>query len=168
MLRTSIQACGTATTTLAWPKPSGVSISTASSASAICSRTRSSPVMPRCAVPLASWLTISEADRKATSTSGHAGERAAIIAGAAGLGEDEAGAGEERGGVLLQAPLGGNGQDERGIGHQGLPTMRSSQKEQPTAGIGASAPEMLEQPVVAAAAHDRACRRCGAGPAPRR
>ena len=71
---------------------------------------------------------------------GHAGERAAIIAGAAGLGEDEAGAGEERGGVLLQAPLGGNGQDERRIGHQGLPTMRSSQKEQPTAGIGASAP----------------------------
>ena len=59
---------------------------------------------------------------------------------AARLGEDEPGASEERGRVLLQASLGGNGQDERGIGHQGLPTMRSSQKEQPTAGIGASAP----------------------------
>src|SRR3712207_7584031 len=36
-------ACGTATTTLAWPKPSGARNSTAASASATASRTRSSP-----------------------------------------------------------------------------------------------------------------------------
>ena len=140
MLRTSIQACGTATTTLAWPKPSGVSSSTAASASGICSRTRSSPVMPRWAVPLAELAHDLGGREKGDLHVGHALERAAIIARPARLGEDEAGAGEERGRVLLQAPLGGNGQDEGSIGHQGLPTMRSSQKEQPTAGIGASAP----------------------------
>ena len=63
MVRTSIQACGTATTTLASPKPS-LSISTTRvSASGIISRTRSSPVTPRCTAPCASCVVISEADR---------------------------------------------------------------------------------------------------------
>ena len=59
-----------------------------------------------------------------------AGDRAAIVAGAAPLGELEAGAGEERRGSLLQSPLGGDGEDERrfravaGIGpHQRSPVL---------------------------------------------
>ena len=63
MVRTSIQACGTATTTLALPKPSGVSSSTAPSQSGIVSRIRSSPVTPRWTAPAASCATISEAER---------------------------------------------------------------------------------------------------------
>ena len=45
-------------------------------------------------------------------------------------------AAKKGGGVLLEAALGRDGQDEGRVGHQGLPTMRSSQKEQPTAGTG--------------------------------
>ena len=63
MARTSIQAWGTATTTVALPKPSGVSSSTCPWASGSVSRIRSSPVMPRWAAPDASWLAISEAER---------------------------------------------------------------------------------------------------------
>ena len=63
MARTSIQACGTATTTVACPKPSGVSSSTWPRASGSDSRIRSSPVMPRWAAPLASCAAISEAER---------------------------------------------------------------------------------------------------------
>ena len=70
MVATSIQACGTATTTLAWPKPSGVTIATRESASGIDSRTRSSPVTPKCTEPQAISRAISEADRYATSTPG--------------------------------------------------------------------------------------------------
>src|SRR2546421_299055 len=51
MLRTSIQACGTATTTLAKPKPSPSITTTRLAMSAIVSRNRSSPVMPRWTVP---------------------------------------------------------------------------------------------------------------------
>ena len=113
MVRTSIQACGTATTTLAWPKPSGVSRLTRSSARAMVSRTRSSPVTPRWAAPAASWPAISEAERKSDLDVGHAGERAAIVAGAALLHEAQAGAAEEGGGVLLQPALGGDGEEQR-------------------------------------------------------
>ncbi len=63
MVRTSIQACGTATTTVAKPKPSPSISTTLLSASGICSRTRSSPVTPRCTAPAASCAVISEADR---------------------------------------------------------------------------------------------------------
>src|SRR5260370_1412826 len=51
MVRTSIQACGTATTTLALPKPRLSIKSTRLSASAMLSRTRHSPVTPRCTAP---------------------------------------------------------------------------------------------------------------------
>ena len=63
MLRTSIQACGTATTTLAEPKPSPSIITTRRAKSGIISRSRSSPVTPRCTVPCASWPAISDAER---------------------------------------------------------------------------------------------------------
>ena len=63
MLRTSIQACGTATTTLAKPKPSPSIITTRLSMSAIVSRSRSSPVTPRWIAPCASAPAISEAER---------------------------------------------------------------------------------------------------------
>ena len=70
MWRTSIQAAGTATTTSAWPKPQGRRKVTRSSQSAMVSRSRSSPVMPRCAAPfLRSWA-ISDDDTKLTSTPG--------------------------------------------------------------------------------------------------
>lgn len=63
MSRTSIQACGTATTTVALPKPSGVSSSTWPRTSGRVSRIRSSPVTPRWAAPEASCAAISEAER---------------------------------------------------------------------------------------------------------
>ena len=63
MVRTSIQACGTATTTFASPKPS-LSISTTRfSASGMVSRIWSSPVTPKCTPPCASCAVMSEAER---------------------------------------------------------------------------------------------------------
>jgi hypothetical protein len=63
MVRTSIQACGTATTTFASPKPS-LSISTTRvSASVNASRIWSSPVTPKCTAPRPNWVVMSEADR---------------------------------------------------------------------------------------------------------
>ena len=47
MVRTSIQACGTATTTLAKPKPSPSISTTLAVGVGIISRTRSSPVTPK-------------------------------------------------------------------------------------------------------------------------
>ena len=70
----------------------------------------------------------------------HSLERAAIIECAATLREDEARPGKERRGVLLKAPLRGDGQNERGIGHRAFSTIRSSQNEQPTAAIVVLAP----------------------------
>ena len=65
---TSIQACGMATTTLAWPKPSGVKSSTLRSASAMRLAHQilaGDAEMSRAGGEL---LTISEAERKAIST----------------------------------------------------------------------------------------------------
>src|ERR1700742_4244685 len=59
----AIQACGTATTTLALPKPRLSINATRLSASTMLSRTRSSPVMPRCTAPRASCEAISLAER---------------------------------------------------------------------------------------------------------
>ena len=70
MVLTSIHAWGAATTTSAWPKPSFASISILVSAAGIFSRTRSSPVTPRCAAPAARCWVISPAERNATSTPG--------------------------------------------------------------------------------------------------
>ena len=59
MVRTSIQVLGAATTTLAWPKPSGLKSSNRASTFGAFSRSKSSPATPKCAAPAASWLTIS-------------------------------------------------------------------------------------------------------------
>src|SRR2546423_891103 len=91
MLRTSIQACGTATTTSAPPKPS-LSISiTRASTSGIISRTRSSPEMPGDAV-----LRIVQLEN-------HAGvivEAAPIGGGEADAPDIDAAGGEETGAAL--------------------------------------------------------------------
>ena len=62
MLRTSIHACGTATTTLRKAKAEPVDQHTRSSAFGIISRKKSSPVTPRWIEPCARWLAISEAE----------------------------------------------------------------------------------------------------------
>ncbi len=76
------------------------------------------------------------------------GNGAAIVTGAAGLGQVQAGAREEVFGVFLQAALGGNGENER-RGHDALPATEvagpdlvsaSIQIAKPTAGIGSGAP----------------------------
>ena len=83
------------------------------------------------------------------------GDRAAIVAGAAPLGELEAGAGEERRRSLLQSPLGGDGEDERRFSavarigaHQRSPPFasRSSVIAAPTAGMSAPAPSRRASP----------------------
>src|SRR3954449_13425000 len=51
MVRTSIQACGTATTTLALPKPSGSISKTRRAGSRMLLRARISPVKARCTAP---------------------------------------------------------------------------------------------------------------------
>ena len=71
MVSTSIHTDGTATTTSAWPKPSGVTRWIASARSAGSDRvswTRSRPVTPKCTLPATISRAISEADRKAIST----------------------------------------------------------------------------------------------------
>ncbi len=73
MLRTSIQARGTATTTSALPKPSGARNVTRRSASGTASRSKSSPATPRWACPSAKAPTISAAGRKAISRLGNPG-----------------------------------------------------------------------------------------------
>ena len=113
MLRTSIQACGTATTTLAKPKPSPSISTTRCSASGIISRTRSSPVTPRWTAPCASCVGDFGGREIRDLDAGQAGDRAAIVAGAARLDQLQAGAREERLGVLLQPALGGHGEDQR-------------------------------------------------------
>jgi hypothetical protein len=71
----------------------------------------------------------------------HACEGGAILPRSARLGESETRAREERRRVLLQAALGGHGDDERRVAHAGSPApTRSIQTEQPTAGTGDSAP----------------------------
>ena len=70
-----------------------------------------------------------------------AGEAAAILPPAALL-DGQAGAREQRLGLLLQAALGGERQDERAA-HAPCPAAaRSSRMVKPTAGIGLSAPSM--------------------------
>src|ERR1700692_4445285 len=102
MVRTSIQALGAATTTLAWPKPSGLKSSSRASTSGTFSRSRSSPATPKCAAPAASWpedlarRDIGDLDAR------QPGDGAAIVARSPPLDEFEPGAGEERGGGLLQ------------------------------------------------------------------
>ena len=107
MLRTSIQACGTATTTLAKPKPSPVISTTRSSDCGIISRSRSSPVTPRCAAP---WFELRGdfgggeiGDLDAVE----AGDGAAIIARAARLDEFEPGAREKASAFCCSRPFDG-------------------------------------------------------------
>ena len=110
MVRTSIQACGTATTTLAKPKPSP-SIST----------TRLFDVRDHLAHQiLAGHAEVHGAGRELAGDFGRRqigdfdavkpGDGAAIVARAARLDQSEAGAREERFRVFLQAALGRNGE----------------------------------------------------------
>ena len=144
MPRTSIQACGTATTTLAKPKPSASIITTRLSMSAIVSRSKSSPVTPRWIVPCASAPAISRGREISDLDAGQARDRAAIVARAARLDQRQAGAGEERLGVLLQPALGRHGDDERRA-HAAPPppATRSIQTAKPTAGIGVLLPSRV-------------------------
>ena len=86
---------------------------------------------------------------------GHAGERAAIVARAARLREDEPGAGEEGGGVLLQPALDGTA---RTSGPRRLMApLRDDAVEPERAADGRDrlgAPRCCSRPVVAAAADD--------------
>ena len=114
MLRTSIQACGTATTTLAKPKPSPVMHDDA-------------PVRLRDHLAHQILAGDAEMHRALAELRGDFGggqigdldaveacDGAAIVAGAARLDEFEAGAGEEAFGVLLQPALRRHGENERG------------------------------------------------------
>ncbi len=125
MVRTSIHACGTATMTLAWPKPSGARSSHFESASGMLSRTRSSPVTPRCAVPAARCVTISDVETKATSTLSRPAILAPVIAGATALHELQSGARKERGRILLQtAPWRGQRERAGGSSRRSSPPIR--------------------------------------------
>ena len=141
MVRTSIQACGTATTTLASPKPS-FSIST----------TRLSHVGIRFAdLVLAGHAEMHRADAELRGDvrggeigdldARHSGDGAAVFARAARLDELQARAREEAFRVLLQAALRRDGENERRA-HGSVPIAfrRSIHTEKPTAGIGAAAP----------------------------
>ena len=87
---------------------------------------------------------------------GEAGDRAAIIARAAPLHEFEARAGEEGGGVLLQPPLRGNREDQRGgRGHLSAPGAAIDKIAAPTAGMACARAEPAREAVVAAAADRR-------------
>ena len=88
---------------------------------------------------------------------------AAIFALPPGFGERKPRPGEEGLGVLLQPPLGGNG-DDKGSAHRLPPCAfgarpifvnASTQIEKPTAGIGAAEPSWVIEPVIAAARHQR-------------
>ena len=94
MVETSIQYCGTATTTSAKPKPSGLIRCMRPSSSGAASRSRSSPVMPRCTSPASSDAAISAADSSITSMSGKPAKRGAIAARARRLLQRHAGIGE--------------------------------------------------------------------------
>ncbi len=92
----------------------------------------------------------------------HAGDAAAIVARAAALDQRQAGAREEREGVLLQPALGGHGEGERRIGRHGRCAhercLRGKTVEPdgaPDGGDGTGRAKGLQQPVVAAAADDR-------------
>ena len=81
------------------------------------------------------------------------GDGAAIVARAATLHEFKPGASEERGGRLLQSPLGGDGEDERPFGaiaggHQRSPPFMSRSRviAAPTAGMSSFAPRRLASP----------------------
>ncbi|MNT81700.1 hypothetical protein D3C72_2213200 [compost metagenome] len=67
---TSIQASGTATTTSALPKPSGLTMETEAGPLSLVSWIRSRPVTPKSMVPRISSRAISEAGKKRTVTSG--------------------------------------------------------------------------------------------------
>ena len=86
---------------------------TLSSASGIISRTRSSPVTPRCTAPAASWLRDFRCRKVGDFDAVETGDRAAIVARAARLDELEPGAREERLGILLQPPFCRDGENER-------------------------------------------------------
>ena len=168
-MRTSIQACGTATTTLAWPKPSGVSSSTASSASGDL---------------LADQVLAGDAEMRgaggelADDLGGrqeqhldvrHARERAAIVARAARCEKTRPARAKNAAAFSCRRPFEGTARIR--AAHRSCAassTMRSSQNEQPTAGIGPLGAEVLQQPIVAAAADDGLAVARGADPAPRR
>ena len=82
------------------------------------------------------------------------GDGAAIVAGAARLGQRQSGAGEEGFGLFLQPALRGNGENEW-RGHDALPlaaglrpacVKHSTQIENPTAGIGVAEPSWVISP----------------------
>ena len=111
-MRTSIQACGTATTTLALPKPSGGQ--ELELAVGRLDRLAHQVLAGDAHVRVAGG---EQPDDLGGRDEGHfhavdAVERAAIIAGAAPLHQPQPGAGEEGGGVLLEPALGGYGKDE--------------------------------------------------------
>ena len=86
---------------------------------------------------------------------GQAGDRAAIVAGAAALDKLKAGAGEERRRGLLQSPLGGDGEDERRLSavagpgaHQRFSPFASRSRviAAPTAGMSSALPRRRASP----------------------
>ena len=123
MVRTSIQACGTATTTLALPKPRLSISSTRLSASGNAFAQQifaGDAEMHHAARQLRGDLARGEiGDLDIVE----AGDGAAIVARAARLCQRQPGAREKRLGVFLQAALGGNGENEGG-GHAALPCAR--------------------------------------------
>ena len=74
------------------------------------------------------------------------GDRAAIVARAARLHQCQSGAREECLGVLLQAAFGRHRDDKRAHEAPPISASRSTQTENPTAGIGAAAPSRVSRP----------------------
>ena len=153
MVRTSIQALGAATTTLAWPKPSGLKSSSRASTSGDF---------------LAQQILAGDAEMRGSGgkladdlgrrdigdfDARQPGDRAAIVARPPPLHEFEPGAGEESVGRLLQSPLGGDREDERALraiarGHQRSPPFMSRSRliAAPTAGMSSLAPRRRARP----------------------
>ena len=154
-MRTSIQACGAATTTLARPKPSGASSARrcVGVGDLLAHEVLAGDAEMRGAGgELADDLGRRE---KGDLDARQPGDGAAIVARAAPLHEFEPGAGEERRGVLLQPPLRGHGEDQRRLavsfglgGHARSPAIgrRSIQIAAPTAGMSLAAPSRRARP----------------------
>ena len=155
MVSTSSQTSGTATTTSAWPKPSRATISAL--------RLPVGEVLAH--QVLAGDAEIDAALAEFAGDLGGRQERhldivAALDAGAvfavvAGQADGKAGARQHVERLLLQPAL---RRDGEGDGHRAAPrsaSMRSSQTEKPTPGIGVLRAEQRQQPVVAAAAGQR-------------
>ena len=120
-------------------------ISARASQSASVSRSRSSPVTPRSMLPAPSSLAISEADRKLHLDVGAAGNARAVFALVGRQLDGQPGAAEQVERLFAQPALRWQRQGQRHAPPPRNCSMRSSQTEKPTPGIGFCAPSSVSR-----------------------